>query len=98
MENTKKLVWSYSAKSDLQSIYNYYAQFSIKTANKLIDRIIEDISVLEILGNEKIGQYDNFNSNFRRIISGNYKIFYKTFAEFILIVRVFDSKQDPVKS
>jgi len=98
MENSKKLIWSYSAKRDLQNIYDYYAQFSITTANNLIDKIIESSSVLEVSGNENIGQVDEFNNSFRRIISGNYKIFYKNYSEYILIVRVFDSRQDPVKS
>jgi len=52
MENSKKLIWSYSAKRDLQNIYDYYAQFSITTANNLIDKIIESSSVLEVSGIE----------------------------------------------
>jgi len=53
---------------------------------------------LEISGNENIGQFDEFNNKFRRIISGNYKIFYELLEKHILIVRVFDSRQDPEKS
>ena len=98
MENSKKLVWSFSAKSDLQTIYGHYSQFSLVAANKIIDRIMESSSILEMPGNDNIGQFDEYNNKFRRIISGNYKIFYKSYSEHILIVRVFDSRQDPVKS
>ena len=97
MENSKKLVWSYSARNDLQTIYDYYSQFSLIAANKIIDGIMESSCKLEVLGNDKIGQFDEYNSDFRRIISGNYKIFYKSYSENILIVRVFDSRQDPIK-
>ena len=98
MENSKKLVWSISAKDDLQNIYDHYSQFSLVAANKIIDGIMESSSILEAPVNENIGQFDEYNNNFRRIISGNYKIFYKSFTEYILIVRVFDSRQNPVKS
>jgi len=59
---------------------------------------MESSSILEMPGNENIGQFDEYNNYFRRIISGNYKIFYKSFKEYILIVRAFDSRQDPESS
>jgi len=96
MENSRKLIWSFSAKKDLQNIYDYYSKISVIIANRIMDRIMESSSVLEIAENENIGQFDEYNNKFRRIISGNYKIFYKNFNEHILIVRVFDSRQNPI--
>jgi len=98
MENPRKLVWSFSARTDLQNIYHHYSQYSLITADKVIDGIIESSSLLEVSGNENVGQFDEFNSNYRRIISGSYKIFYKNYNTHILIIRIFDSRQDPVKS
>jgi len=98
MENSRKLVWSFSAKNDLLNIYDYYSQFSLIAANNIIDGIMESTSVLEVQGNENIGAFDEYNNKFRRIVYRNYKIFYKSFNEYILIVRVFDSRQDPIKS
>lgn len=59
---------------------------------------MEASSVPEVPMNENVGQFDKHNSKFRRIISGNYKIFYKSINEYVLIVRVFDSRQDPISS
>ena len=92
MENSRKLIWSFSAKKDLQNIYDYYSKISVIIANRIMDRIMESSSVLEIAENENIGQFDEYNNKFRRIISGNYK----NFNEHILIVRVFDSRQNPI--
>ncbi len=98
MEKSKTLIWSTSAQSDLQKIYGYYSQFSASITNHIIDRIFDKASLLEQAGNDNIGQIDEYNSNFRRLISGNYKIFYKVFTDEILIVRIFDSRQNPTKS
>ncbi|MCD6556300.1 MAG: type II toxin-antitoxin system RelE/ParE family toxin [Bacteroidales bacterium] len=95
MEKAKTLIWSDSAKRDLKNIYDYYAQFSLSVANKLIDFIIEKTSVLQIPGFEKIGQTDEFNKKFQRIIVGNYKIFYKEIKTGILIVRIFHTLRNP---
>lgn len=59
---------------------------------------MEASSVPEVPMNENVGQFDEYNNKFRRIISGNYKIFYKSINEYILIVRIFDSRQDPISS
>ena len=95
MEKTKALIWSKNAKDDLQNIYDYYSQFSVNSANKLLDLILEKTSVLEISGFEKAGQVDEYNKNYRRLIAGKYKIFYKEFDTAILIVRIFNSSQNP---
>lgn len=91
----KALIWSKSAKADLQNIYDYYSQFSIISANKLLDLILEKTSILKIPGFEKSGQIDEYNKNYRRLIAGKYKIFYKEFDTVILIVRIFNSSQNP---
>ncbi len=98
MENTHKIVWSESAKNDLHDIYDYYSLFSINLADKIINLIYETVSKLKYPENINIGQFDEFNNNFRRIISGNYKIFYSFIDEQVLIIRIFDSRQNPEKS
>ncbi len=98
MENTKQIIWSESAKNDLHDIYEYYSMFSIDAANDIIDKIMDSVSLLKYPKNENIGQFDEFNEKFRRIISGNYKIFYYPVDNKILIVRIFDSRQDPARS
>jgi len=97
MEESKEIIWSFHAKEDLKTIYEYYAQFSLTIANRIVDRIYDKVSILQAPNAEQIGQFDEFNSDFRRLISGNYKIFYKVFDSEILIVRIFDSRQNPSK-
>ncbi len=98
MEKSKNLVWSISTNLDLRNIYGYYSQFSTNIANKIINRIFEKASILKNTNANKIRQINEYNSNYRRLISGNYKIFYKVNTEEILVVRIFDSRQDPKKS
>ncbi len=98
MENAKEIIWSLSAKEDLKTIYLYYSQFSIAIANRIVDRIYEKTSILQNPKAEQSGQFDEYNPDFRRLISGNYKIFYKILEQQILIVRIFDSRQNPLKA
>jgi len=95
MEKAKALVWSFAAKQDLFDIYDYYSQFSIIAADKLIDTIIQDVAILKQFGFENTGQIDEFNPNYRRLISGNYKIFYKVFDPEIVVIRIFNCSQNP---
>ncbi len=98
MEKRNSIVWSESAKNDLHDIFYYYSLFSTDLAYKIIEQIYETVSILRFPENINIGQFDEFNKNFRRIVSGNYKIFYTSINNHILIIRIFDSRQNPEKS
>ncbi len=99
MEKAKALVWSFAAKQDLFEIYDYYSQFSIIAADNIIDTIIDtiiqDVAILKQFGFENTGQVDEYNPNYRRLISGNYKIFYKVFEPEIVVIRIFNCSQNP---
>ncbi len=75
MEKEKEIVWSIPAKQDLQEIYTYYSQFSVYSANKLIDLILKKASVLQNSASEKTEQIDEYNNEYRRLIAGSFKIF-----------------------
>ncbi len=95
MEKSKKIIWSLSAKKDLKSIYDYYSKFSGISANRLVDKIMEQTFVLKIPGFTKSGQIDEYNKNYRRLVVSNYKVFYKEFETKIVIIRIFHSSQNP---
>ena len=97
MVKKTKIIWTKSSKDDLKIIYQYYFQFSKKIAKKIINTIINKTSILDISGFEKAGQIDEYNNNFRRLIVGNHKILYKELENHILIVRIFDCRQNPKK-
>ncbi|MEO8151204.1 MAG: type II toxin-antitoxin system RelE/ParE family toxin [Bacteroidia bacterium] len=94
----KPLFWSDSAKKDLQSIYDYYFQFSDDIALKIISGIIikaEGLSEYPLIGRvEELLQ--NRKTQYRFLVEGNYKVIYAIEDNHIAIHRVFDSRQNPV--
>ncbi len=98
MEKGKKIIiWTEPAKKDLKEVFEFISEYSYEIADKVIDAIIEKTEILLIEGFELSGQIDNFNSNYRRLIVGNYKILYKVISDKIIIHGIFDSRQNPKK-
>jgi len=63
--------------NDLQDIYDYVAKDSPKFADRLMDKIIERVDVLEHhpkIG-RKVPEFDN--EQIRELIEGNYRIIYR---------------------
>ena len=63
--------------TDLQYIYDYVAKDSPKFADRLMDKIIERVDVLEHhpkIG-RKVPEFDN--EQIRELIEGNYRIIYR---------------------
>lgn len=76
-----KVKWTNIALDDLRAIYDYVAQDSAKYADRLMDRIIERVAVLE--QHPKIGkrvpEFDK--ESIRELIEGNYRIIYRIESE-----------------
>lgn len=72
-----KIIWSNLALEDLRAIHEYVAQDSAVYAERLIDRIIERVDVLE--KHPRIGRIvPEFSiENIRELIEGNYRIIYR---------------------
>jgi len=96
MVDSKTLIWSAPAISDLKNIYLYIAADSIKNAKKLRNTILQKPTILLNPAFENIGQIEPYNSQLRYLIEGNYKILYQILPEHILIVRVFHCSQNPI--
>ncbi len=87
--------WSDQAKDDLKDIYDYIALSSKRYARDTVDKIILSTKILET--NPFLGKMaDNFqNPNFREIIRGNYKIYYKVLeSKNISIASIIHGKRD----
>jgi addiction module RelE/StbE family toxin len=72
-----KIRWTNLALNDLQDIYDYVAKDSPKFADRLMDKIIERVDVLEHhpkIG-RKVPEFDN--EQIRELIEGNYRIIYR---------------------
>ena len=76
-----KIRWTNLALDDLQAIHDYVAQDSSKYADRLMDKIIERVDVLEQhpkIG-RKVPEFDN--ELIRELIEGNYRIIYRIESE-----------------
>jgi len=95
--------WTSFAKNELKNIYDYYNKnVSTITANKIVDGITNDVTILE--KHPKIGPIETLlesnTENFRFLLSKrNYKIIYwiNLKKNSIEIVDVFDVRQNPIK-
>ena len=88
------------AKQQLRLIFIYHSEVaSPSVAKKIINEIVNSFQVLEKF--PEAGQADEFmkhhGKDYRRLVSGNYKIIYRIHENEIHISDVFDSRQDPLK-
>jgi addiction module RelE/StbE family toxin len=76
-----KVKWTNLALDDLRSIYDYISQDSAKYADRLVDKIIEKVEMLE--NNPQVGrkvpEFDN--ESIRELIEGSYRIIYRIESE-----------------
>ncbi len=71
-----KVKWTNVALNDLRAIYDYVSQDSPKYADRLMDKIVERVDVLEQhpkIG-RKVPEFDN--ELIRELIEGSYRIIY----------------------
>ncbi|TRX34130.1 type II toxin-antitoxin system RelE/ParE family toxin [Flavobacterium sp. ZT3R18] len=83
-----KVFWTASAKGDLRKIIGV-------VSNDKFTEIVE--APLGIVFLEQF-QFDEYRVDCRRIIVGNYKLLYQFKDNVIIVVRVFNTRQDPNKS
>jgi plasmid stabilization system protein ParE len=97
-----KLFWTNFAKGELNSIYKYHRKkASLKIAKKIINGIYDETQKLRF--QPKIGQVEPLivsqNKDIRYLVYSHYKIIYwiKNKSQ-IVILDVFDTRQNPVKT
>jgi plasmid stabilization system protein ParE len=84
----------------LKNIFDYY---SFRVSKKIAERIIQEIKEKSksLVFQSFIGQEEEFlahlNLGHRYILAGNYKIVYRIDKEYIYIVDIFDTRQNPTK-
>ena len=95
-----RIEWSELSERQLKDIFDYYSsEVSPRIARKIINRIIDKVSILEnnpFVGSkeELLGEY---LEDFRYLIESNYKIIYWKKENLITIASVFDCRQNPDK-
>ncbi|MEI6577204.1 MAG: type II toxin-antitoxin system RelE/ParE family toxin [Bacteroidota bacterium] len=95
-----RIEWSELSERQLKDIFDYYSiEVSSKIARKIINRIIDRVSILE--SQPGLGQKEellcHYHLDFRYLVEGNYKIIYWTSESLITIAAVFDCRQNPEK-
>lgn len=95
-----RVEWSELSERQLQDIFNYYAfEANIKIARKIVNRIIERVSILESnpLAGAKEELLSDYPEDYRYLVESNYKIIYWKKENLITIASVFDCRQNPSK-
>ncbi|MBI9068310.1 MAG: type II toxin-antitoxin system RelE/ParE family toxin [Salinivirgaceae bacterium] len=95
-----RVFWTDTARYQLEDIFNYYKlKASIRTAKKIVEKIIDKTLTLE--KNQNIGQKEELlferKNEYRYLVEGNYKIIYWIDGNYAKIASVFDCRQNPVK-
>lgn len=97
-----KIIWSDFAVSQLDNIFEYYAdKANIKVATKIIQHLI--LTPDKLIENPYIGKVEEFllerKESYRYLIYTNYKIIYSVDEKnkLIKIADVFDTRQNPLK-
>ncbi|AXB57447.1 type II toxin-antitoxin system RelE/ParE family toxin [Flavobacterium fluviale] len=94
MEKFIKVVWTYTAKNQLQTIFNYYKEKSIQGANNIKNEILNSTKNIHFIDQY---QKDEIESQYRRIIVRDYKILYFVEDEVIYISKIFSTKRNFTK-
>lgn len=91
-----KIIWSSTAKLELRKIHDYL-KFEKKTPQGA-KAVTQDIlkASREIIFPKQY-QKDEVNPKYRRIVIRHYKIVYEEENGKILILRIFDTRQNPEK-
>ncbi len=92
MEQVVKIAWTDTAKTALKSVFDFHAVNSEKSAHNIVDKIVKTADAIVF---SKQYQLDDINPNYRRMISGHYKILYKEKNSIISIMNVVSTKANP---
>ena len=95
---TYEIIWTDFAMNELKKIYLFYLEnVSRKVALSIKNDILSSTRQLE--NQPDSGQVelhlDNLSETYRYILSGNYKIIYKSNNDHIFILDVFDARRNP---
>lgn len=84
---------------DLDDIYDFLADKSQQTAQRIVENIVGRARQLETFPESGARQefLSNQHKQYLYLIEGNYKVIYRIEEQVIYIIQIFDSRQDPNK-
>ena len=93
MENQYHIIYTKSMHKDLKKIKKYYGKvYSEKVLNK-IDKDIENLKFMPH-AHKTLYYLKEPNVEFRRLISGKYIIIYKIIKKEIIVLRIFNQREN----
>lgn len=95
-----EIIWLNKPVNNLRDIFDYYKyKANPNVASKIVRDIVASLDIL--ITNPKLGQKEELllkrKTEYRYIVSGNYKIIYSFDKSSIFVHLVFDSRQNPIK-
>ena len=92
-----RVVWTDRARNEFQQSMSYYQRGSEKSAQNFRSRLLNQIQLVQKFPG--IGPKQDFveprNGEIRYRVEGHFKILYSVLEDTILIVSIFDTRQDP---
>ena len=92
-----EIAWSRAADRDLARIYAYLEPLSLRAARGFLRRLFKAIDVLAEMPRMGTVAELGMEREYRQLVVEHYKIFYYVEEEQLVIVRVWDTRQDPTK-
>jgi len=89
-----QLLWTETARNDLQQIYDYIAENSVFYADKFVDELFERVEILEVFPD--IGRIvpELGSQDIREIFHHSYRIMYCVSEKHIYITQITHMAQD----
>jgi len=98
MEEPKSIIWSPETESDLEGILHYLEK---SWTEKIIQEFLNELfRVLDwIAANPQVFMQPGEDSRLRKfVLSKHHTLYFEVFESHINLLRIFDTRQDPVKS
>lgn len=89
------IIWTHRAKKSLNFIWVFYSELDQNVADKIIAEII--MAVEELKYKEQYQLEETLEGGYRRIIVRHFKIIYRPLENGILVMQIFDTRQNPNK-
>lgn len=95
-----KIIWSDFALHQLKKIHHYYKIEASKTLARKLTKSIVEITI-QLGSNPLIGTkeflLENAKYEYRYLVLKNYKIIYRIDKQYVRVISVFDTRQNPEK-
>ena len=91
--------WYIEAAGDLNKIYDFYVKKNPRAAAMLYNRILDDVEILKIQPYAAAFEQMliGYPEGYRSLVVGNYKVVYFIKDDLVLIVQIFDCRQNSIK-